>query len=173
MFSRMIRNVAAGAGLLLQPLLALAQETLARNAQGEVVGLGVDYAVVFPAMLLGLALLVVVFLLIGRANRARYETVKLMIEKGQEIPPEFFAPHRPHALPKEGLTLDYYRGMAIGWGVTWTCLGLGISAASYVSSGQLRSAAWGLIFVFLGLGSFINAAIVHWQIKKQAATPKP
>jgi hypothetical protein len=132
-----------------------------------------NYEVVLPAVLLGLAVLVVVFVLIVRSNKARHETIRLMIEKGQEIPPEFFAPHRPPVPTKEPLALDYYRGMAIGWGVTWTCLGLGIGLANYLSSGNIRAAAWGLIFVFLGIGSFINAAIIHWQIKKQAATPKP
>jgi hypothetical protein len=71
------------------------------------------------------------------------------------------------------MTLDDYRGYAIGWGNTFTCLGLGISLASYLSSGDWRAGAWGLIFVFLGIGSFINAAVIHRQVKKQAATPKP
>jgi hypothetical protein len=130
-----------------------------------------NFAVVLPAMLLGLAVLVVVFVLVGRNNKARHETIKLMIEKGQEVPPEFFAPHRPTV--SRSLTLEEFRGYAIGWGVTWTCLGLGIGLASYLSSGNWRSAAWGLIFVFLGLGSFINAALVQWQIKKQVPWPKP
>ena len=83
-----------------------------------------------------------------------------------------FAPHRPVAQSR-ALTPEELMGYAVGWGVTWTCLGLGISAASYVSTGQVRSAAWGLIFVFLGIGSFINAALIRRQIAKQAAPPKP
>ena len=166
MFSRKVRNVVVCASLLVQPLLALAQEVAPLPQRG------LDFYVVFPAMLLGLAVLVVVFLLVGRANRARYETVKLLIEKGQGVPPEFFAPHRPVAQSR-ALTPEELMGYAVGWGVTWTCLGLGISAASYVSTGQVRSAAWGLIFVFLGIGSFINAALIRRQIAKQAAPPKP
>jgi hypothetical protein len=128
-----------------------------------------DLAVVLPAVLLGFGVLVVVFALVARATKARYDTIRQLIEKGQELPPELLAPHRP-PMPKN-LTLAELRGYAIGWGVTWTCLGLGISLASYVSSGEWRSAAWGLVFLFLGIGSFINAAIIERQIK--AATPWP
>jgi hypothetical protein len=122
-------------------------------------------------VLLGFGVLAVVFALVARATKARYETMKLLIEKGQELPPELVAPHRP-PMPRN-MELWEYRGYAIGWGNTFTCLGLGISLASYLSSGDWRAAAWGLVFVFLGIGSFINAAVVHRQIKKQAATPKP
>ncbi|HEY7672664.1 MAG TPA: DUF6249 domain-containing protein [Gammaproteobacteria bacterium] len=128
-----------------------------------------NYDVVLPAMLLGFGVLAVVFALVARATKARYETIKLLIEKGQELPPELLAPHRP-PVPRS-LTLAELQGYAVGWGVTWTCLGLGISVASYASSGELRSAAWGLVFLFLGIGSFINAAIIRRQIK--AATPWP
>jgi hypothetical protein len=132
---------------------------------------GLNYDVVLPAMLLGFGVLAVVFALVARATKARHETIRLLIEKGQELPPELLAPHRPPA--PRSLTLEEFRGYAIGWGVTWTCLGLGIGLASYLSSGNWRSAAWGLIFVFLGIGSFINAALVHWHIKKQVTWPKP
>ena len=131
----------------------------------------INYAVVLPAVLLGFGVLAVVFALVARATKARYETMRLLIEKGQELPPELLAPHRP-PVPKN-MTIEDYRGYAIGWGNTFTCLGLGISLASYLSAGNWRAAAWGLVFVFLGIGSFINAAIIHRQIKKQAATPKP
>ena len=167
------RNIALGASMLLQPVLAFAQEAQGAGPRLTVLP-ALDYTVVFPAMLLGLAVLAVVFVLVRHRNKARYETIKLLIEKGQEVPPEFYAPHRP---PVPGnrytLTPEELKGYAVGWGVTWTCLGLGVGAANYFSSGELRSAAWGLIFVFLGLGSFINATIIRWQIAKQAATPKP
>jgi hypothetical protein len=142
--------------MLLLPALSLAQEA-AREPPIVFAG---------AAVLLGLAVLAVIFVLISRANKARYETMRLLIEKGQELPPELVAPHKPPV--PTNMTLEAYRGYAIGWGNTFTFLGLGISLASYLSSGNWRAAAWGLIFVFLGIGSFVNAAIIHRQIKKQA-----
>jgi hypothetical protein len=144
--------------MLLLPALSLAQEAAAQP----------PFVFAGAAVLLGLAALGVIFTLIARATKARYETMRLLIEKGKELPPELVAPHRPPM--SKNMTLADYRGYAIGWGNTFTCLGLGISLASYLSSGNWRAAAWGLIFVFLGIGSFINAAIIHWQIKKQTTT---
>ena len=162
MNNRKVQQVAVGVSMSLLPVLALAQE-----ADGEP-----NYITVLAGMLLGLAflvmVLVMVFTLIARSSRARYETIKLLIEKGQEVPPELLAPHRPaaHRFDRERWSPAELMGHAVGWGVILSCLGVGIGLANYIDSGELRSAAWGLIPLFLGIGWFINAGIIRYQIAK-------
>lgn len=146
-----------GAGMWLVPGLALAQES-----GGEV-----DYVIVFGGMIAGLIALAIIFNFVLRGRRARFETIRLLIEKGQEIPPQLLGPGVP-APRQEKWSLEELRGHAVGWGNVFTFLGVGIGLANYLSAGDWRSAAWGLIFVFLGIGWFVNAAIIHRSIKKQA-----
>jgi hypothetical protein len=146
-----------GGALLSTPALALAQDEI-----------GADYLVIFGGFIAGLIALVIIFNFLIQVRRARFETIRMLIEKGEEVPPQLYGPGATHAgRPANAWTPEEYRGHAIGWGNLFTFLGLGIGLANYLSSGDWRAAAWGLVFVFLGIGSFVNALIIHRGIRKQ------
>src|SRR5262245_22989766 len=118
-------RLSAAASLLATPTLGLAQD--AHNAP--------NYLIVFGAMA---AAVIIAFLVTSgyvRAHKARFETIRMMIEKNQEIPPQLMSRHQPQ-LPRP-LTAAEYRGFAVGWGVTWTALAVGLGLTMYIIFGEL------------------------------------
>jgi len=152
-------RVSAAASLLAIPTLGLAQDS--HNAP--------NYLIVFGAMALAVIVVFLIVSAVARTSKARFEMIRMLIEKNQEIPPQLMSPHQPQ-MPRP-LTAAEYRGFAVGWGVTWTALAVGLGLTMYIIFGELRFAAWGLIPLCLGIGSFINAALIHHGMRKQANNP--
>jgi hypothetical protein len=148
----------------LTPALAFAQA----QAQPQGDGGEPNYLVVFGGMALGVIVVALVLATVARVQKARYETIRAMVEKGQEIPEQLLG-HRHHHFPREpqAQTPEYLMGHALGWGVLLSFLGLGVGLANFLSSGEIRSAAWGLIFLFLGLGMLTNSAIIRAGIRRR------
>jgi hypothetical protein len=75
-----------------------------------------------------------------RRNRMMHETVRLMVEKGQPLPPEIFRENHRSSTPASALRK----------GIFWTAIGVGLTGYLLVSS----SGNWGvgLIPLCIGLG---------------------
>jgi hypothetical protein len=95
-------------------------------------------------LVIGLALIVAVSMWLRGWRRHRLLTT--FIERGQEIPPAL--------LPRPPSRQDEQRR-----GTWLTCLGVGVGLVLYIVSGDPKLAAWCLIPLFLGLASFVNAAL--------------
>jgi len=136
-------SLIAGAGLLLTPMLALADDLKHEiPAQVAVIaGLG---------MLMVLGIITIVFHYGSRVDRARLDLIERLLAKGQRVPTELL--RRAYELPPdEQRRRDFRRGIVLlGWA-------LGVGLVFYIlSHGQLRAAAWSLIFLFLSAASFLN-----------------
>lgn len=88
-----------------------------------------------------------------RESVRRARLIEKFLESGQPVPPEILRAPRaqPRISPQELATISRRRGVALlGWGA-------GISLVLYIGTGEPRAAAWGLLFLFLAIASFINA----------------
>lgn len=138
---------------------------------------GPDYLIIFGGM--GLAVLIVALICwtVARAQQTRYETIRSLIEKGQEIPPQLL-PGTPAPKPVQKSRAEAAEDSAWGvllWGILFSFLGVGIGLAAYLSSGDIRKAAWGLILLFVGLGllTFLALAVyVNLQAAKDGDAAK-
>lgn len=88
----------------------------------------------------------------SRRERRRHALYSMFIDKGQEIPRELLPP-----LP----TRESSRQRELNRGVWLVSLGLGLGVALYIFTDEWRIAAWALIFLFLGVASFINALLLR------------
>ena len=142
------RHLASGLGSLLLPAIALAQPGLDAAAPANML-------VVAAGMGLGLIAMLLPFVLVYLASKRRNEVIRLLIENGREIPPELL--RRLDGRRETPTSAADRRNNDIRGGIVCLFLAIGIALALYLTSGQLRSAAWSLILVFLSVGNFINA----------------
>jgi hypothetical protein len=91
-------------------------------------------------------------------DRKRNELVKLLLEKGEKIPPELLAGSSFQASMNLKHTMAEQRRMMRSVGTLILCFGLGVSLVLYITSEEIRSAAWGLILIFTGIAFLINAS---------------
>lgn len=110
------------------------------------------YVFVFAGMgmLFVLAIIAIAFYVGSRLERQRLALIERLITTGERVPSELF--RRTNELPPEvQRRRDFRRGIALfAWGV-------GVAVVFYIQShGQLRAAAWSLIFLFLSAASFLN-----------------
>ena len=136
-------SLIAGTGLLLTPMLALAESPVT-DIPGHV------FVFAGMGMLFVLGIITIVFYFTSRVERARFELIERLLARGERIPPGVFK--RPNELtPEEERRRDFRRGIVL---LAW---GLGVGLVFYIlSHGQLRAAAWSLIFLFLSGASFLN-----------------
>ena len=105
-----------------------------------------------------------------RGERQRLKLIERFIEKGQPVPRELVAPE-----PAPRPTAAEIRHLDIRRGITLLCWAAGVSIFLFIAFGDPRAAAWGLLFLFPGIGSFIKA----WLIGRQSTgtdahdTPHP
>jgi Flp pilus assembly protein TadB len=86
----------------------------------------------------------------SRIERNRFELIERLLARGERVPPELLRRHNDLP-PEEQRRRDLRRGIVL---LAW---GLGVGIVFYiVSGGQLRAAAWSLIFLFLSAASFLN-----------------
>jgi uncharacterized protein DUF6249 len=147
-------SLTAGVGLLLTPMLALAQ-----GHDGEIPAHVV--ALAGMGMLMVLGIITIVFYFTSRVERARFDLIERLIARGERVPSDLFK--RPNEVPpEEQRRRDFRRGIVL---LAW---GLGIGVVFYIlSHGQLRAAAWSLIFLFLSGASFLN-----WYLADRHANPR-
>jgi hypothetical protein len=139
---------------LAAPLLAVAQEGpavdpggIAWGPWGASPGAGQMFAMRGIPLLFVVLITAVVLTFVNQRERRRQETLARFIERGQEIPAALLPPAR------------YSRNVSLRRGVGLTCLAIGLGVAIYLNTGDFRSAAWCLVPLSLGIGSFINAAL--------------
>jgi Na+/melibiose symporter-like transporter len=101
-------------------------------------------------MLLSLAIVVIALHFSTKSQREKQKLIEQCIEKGRDVPPELLA----QTIPLKKQT-EYTRRRDIRRGIWLLYWGLGLVA--YIASDDLKSAAFSLIFLFLGAGSFVNA----------------
>jgi len=96
-----------------------------------------------------------------RVERTRLALIERVLEKGERVPPELL--RRTNELaPEAQRRRDLRRGIGL---LAW---GLGVAVVFYiVSGGQLRAAAWSLIFLFLSAASFLN-----WYLSDRLESPQ-
>ena len=111
-----------------------------------------DEDIVIPLSFFGLILAIIGLVSWARfrRNRMMHETVRLMVEKGQPIPPEMFRENQK--LPAPAPTLRK--------GIIWTALGLGLTGFFMIGSGN-----WGigLIPLCIGLGY-----LLAWKLESDS-----
>lgn len=105
-----------------------------------------------PAIAVVMGLLLVIFALYLRFKREREEqaTMRTAIEKGVEIPKEFFTRSRSHAC----VTAD----SCLRRGILWTAVGIAVVIALWWNEGP-HTAAWGFIPLAAGLGLLIYSRV--------------
>jgi hypothetical protein len=103
-----------------------------------------DEDIVIPLSFFGMILAIIGLISWARARRNRmvHETVRLLVEKGQQLPPDIFRERR-RATPASDLRK----------GIAWTAIGVGLTGYFLVGSGG----NWGigLIPLCIGLGYLI------------------
>jgi len=133
----------AGTGLLLTPMLALAQSPV-DDIPGHV------FVFAGMGMLFVLGIVAISLYFGTRIDRARLDAIERLLAQGQRVPPEMFQ-RTVEPPPEIRRRRDFRRGVVLlGWA-------LGVGGVFYIlSGGQLRAAAWSLIFLFLSAASFLN-----------------
>jgi hypothetical protein len=151
--SRLKRPLLIAAALAV-PLLAAAQDSTADPSTGAW-GAGWDqgsnaghlFAIRGIPLLFVVLITIVALAFLNQRERRRQELLARFIDRGQEIPAALLPQPR------------YSRNLSLRRGIGLTCLGLGLGLAIYLNTGDLRSAAWCLVPLSLGIGSFINAML--------------
>ena len=114
-------------------------------------GMGLQMVMPFAAFVFVLAILSIIFGYERKKDRNRHETIRAYLERGIEVPIELLIDEdHPHAKKP---TSDIRKG------VIWLCVGIGISLAVFILNVSLRSAAIGLIPVFIGIGYIVAARL--------------
>ena len=136
-------RVLIGTGICLNPLMAFAQGIDAQEL--TIIGMGVSLPVV----------IVIVFLIAeALEDRRRFKLIERLIGEGRDIPSALLLKTKEQLTPIEQRLFELRRGV-------WLLFsGLGIAIALYLMSGDYKSAAWGLVFVFLSGASFVNATFL-------------
>jgi hypothetical protein len=150
-------GLAIGTSVLL-PALALAQDPSHAAEYGvPIVITGMAGGIIFV-----LAIIAMSFAIAVRQNKQRLEVIERLIDKGQPVPRELFG-KAPLPLPAHiQQRVDLRRGIALlGWAI-------GIALLMYFGFGQLRAAAWGLLFLFLSVASFVNAYLSSRHARERA-----
>jgi Domain of unknown function (DUF6249) len=107
----------------------------------------------FADMAAGTAFFVIAFsalvlIYVVLRDRRRHQTISMLVERGQPIPPTLL----PRAASRHA---EMRRG-------TWlVALAIGAGVTLYVLTGEMRYAAWGLIPLCLGVASYVNAALFY------------
>lgn len=143
-----IRQLVLTGGLLMTPILALAQQF--SDADNELAAMAMEQ---MNRQAIGgavsLTIIIVVALIFATLrDKRRQDLFARFAEKGQEIPPAL--------LPAPPSRLRELRR------ATWlSALGLGLGLVLYIGTSDWRVAAWCLILLFLGAASFVNAALFY------------
>jgi hypothetical protein len=107
----------------------------------------------FADMAAGTAIFVIAFsvlvlIYVGLRDRYRHKTISMLVERSQPIPSTLL----PRAASRHA---ELRRG-------TWlVALAIGVGVTLYVLTREIRYAAWGLIPLFLGVASYVNAALFY------------
>ena len=140
--------------------LALAQETVPNMPPwafiATMAGLGLLFA---------FGIVTVVHITANRKERERLTTVERLVNVGQPGAAGAHDQEEPAPLP-----LPEERRRDIRRGITLLCWAIGIALLFYIlSSGNLRAAAWGLLWLLPGLGNFLKAWLTAREIARDAA----
>jgi hypothetical protein len=138
----------AGSALSLMPALASAQElTSEYRLVVWIIGLGVLIAI----PIVGMSLLAPYL-----REKRRAELIEKFLEQGREIPSELLAKPEVPSVPPHELA-ELIRSRSMRRGVVLLALALGVAVVFYIGTGDPRAAAWGFLFLCLGVACFINA----------------
>jgi hypothetical protein len=139
--------------------LALAQGTAANvppwSFIATMAGLGLLFA---------FGIVTVVHTTANRKQRERLATVERLVNAGKPVPQELMTGQpAPLPLPEE-------RRRDIRRGITLLCGAIAVGLLFYIlSSGNLRAAAWGLLWLVPALGNFLKAWLTAREIAGGAA----
>lgn len=156
--STLRRSAALLASLLATPL-ALAQEIELGNAP--------ELAVILPVIALACAVPIAIVAIINyneyQQLRERLAAVERLVAAGHTVPHELMLPGDARPTLAEEQRRDVRRG------ITMLCWASGVALTLYLfSPGQPRSAAWGLLFLILSLGSFLKAWLTGREMARSA-----
>lgn len=156
MIGKTVEKLALSGFGFIAPTLAFAQEIpegmdpetyeqfLLASAQ-----MGDPFAGQTYAAAIGLVVTVIAALYFASQREKRnHDLLVRFLDKGESIPRDLFPP--PPSRERE-----------LRRGVWLLSLGLGIGLVLFVASGDWATAAWGLIPLFLGAASFINAVLFY------------
>jgi hypothetical protein len=129
---------------LLAPALALAQPP-----PMDQMGMAIIIAGIISGNLFVLGVVAIALYFGSKAERNKLDVIAKLIEKGHRVPREMFM---KKVLPSvvEQRRRDRRRG------VSALCWAIGVALAFYFLGGNPRGSAWGLIFLFVSIGSFVN-----------------
>ena len=130
---------------LLAPELVLGQPPpgMEAMATGVVVG-GMICGLVFTLGVVGLALYFT-----SKQERHKLDAIAKLVASGHPVPREMFM---KKVLP----SVEEQRRRDLRRGVSALCWAVGVALTFYLLGGDPRAPAWGLIFLFVSIGSFVN-----------------
>jgi predicted PurR-regulated permease PerM len=130
---------------LLAPALALGQPPPGMEAMATaVVVAGMIGSLVFTLGCVGLALYFA-----SKHERHKLDTISKLVASGHPVPREMF-------LKKVLPSVEDQRRRDRRRGVSALCWAVGVALTFYLLGGDPRAPAWGLIFLFVSIGSFVN-----------------
>jgi hypothetical protein len=129
---------------LLAPALALAQEP----PMGQM-GMAIIIAGIISGNLFVLGVVAIALYFGSKAERNKLDVIARLIENGHRVPREMFM---KKVLP----SVEEQRRRDRRRGVSALCWAVGVALTFYLLGGNPRGSAWGLIFLFVSIGSFIN-----------------
>jgi hypothetical protein len=129
---------------LLAPALALAQQP-----PMDQMGWALAIAGIISGNLLVLGIVAIAAYFGSKAERNKLDVIARLIENGHRVPREMFM---KKVLP----SVEEQRRRDRRRGVSALCWAFGVALTFYLLGGNPRGSAWGLIFLFVSVGSFIN-----------------
>jgi 4-hydroxybenzoate polyprenyltransferase len=98
------------------------------------------------AVFMGILLAIVSVYLRFRRQKEEQETMRIALEKGVELPEDFFK--------SDEIGNGRNRYSSLKWGIFWTTGGLALFIALWVNQG-IEEAVWGLIPFAIGIGLIV------------------
>ncbi len=103
------------------------------------------------------ALLGVILLHVRRRHQMRYETIRLILDKGQEIPSELLIdPDSPQTWRKKVLTKEERRSSDFRRATFLSMFAIALAIVLYLHGEQPSEAVFALLFLFPALGYLIT-----------------
>jgi hypothetical protein len=142
--------------------LVVAQEAAEVAERSWVNDMHPAFMLAFPVsgMLFVLCIIGIALLHDRSMQRERLAAVERLVTAGHTVPRELITGEKPPLMLPEERRRDIRRGIA------QLCWAIGIALFFYFTSGQLRAAAWGLLFLLPSLGNFFKAWLTAREIAR-------
>ncbi len=145
-------------------VLTLLSSTVSAQESGSGSDALSDYFFPIAGMIFVLCIIAMNLYAAYRTEKKRHELLSAFISADREIPAELLPP-----TPAQAEAIRRHEDIRRGiWMLSW---GVGIAMALVIYTGEIRMAAWSLIFLLLAAGSFFNAFVLSRPKQELSARP--